>query len=147
MKSCTHSDIYRSETDDSEGEQLLSDTVYFLSDAHFKYHKEGPGALGPDEKRKRALFREFLLSIRGASRLYLVGDIFDFWFERRGVVPDYYGDILEPIGMLAAGGTGIFITGGNHDYWFDSYITDNYGVKVLPPVTIHEIQGLSLIHI
>ncbi len=123
----------------------MSDTVYFLSDTHFKYHQEGLRSLGPDEKRKRALFREFLLSIRGASRLYLVGDIFDFWFEHRGVIPGYYGDILESIGILAGSGTDIFITGGNHDHWFGSYLPETFGVRVLPTVAVHELQGRKVL--
>ena len=114
----------------------MSDTTYFLSDTHFKYHMKDP-----HEKRKRALFREFLQSIAGASHLYLVGDIFDFWFEYRSVIPRYYSNVLEAIGRLAESGTEIFITGGNHDYWFGSFLPDTFGVKVLPPVAIHDIQG------
>jgi UDP-2,3-diacylglucosamine hydrolase len=119
----------------------LSETVYFLSDTHFKHHKNGAGAPDPRETQRRALFREFLQSIEGASRLYLVGDIFDFWFEYRSVIPRYYVDILESIGRLAESGTEIYITGGNHDHWFGSYLPDAYGVKVLPVSAVHEIQG------
>ena len=114
----------------------MSDTVYFLSDAHFKYSKQDPL-----ESTKRALFRNFLLSIEGASRLYLVGDIFDFWFEYHSVIPKYYGDVLDAIGRLAGSGTEVFITGGNHDHWFGSYLPDTLGVKILPSATVHEIQG------
>lgn len=119
----------------------MSDTVYFLSDTHFKYHNSGSQEHAPHETRKRALFREFLHSIEGSSRLYLAGDIFDFWFEYRSVIPRYYGDILESIGRLAESGTEVFITGGNHDHWFGSYLPDTLGVKILPAATIHEIQG------
>lgn len=119
----------------------MSDTVYFLSDAHFKYHKKGPEELDAREKKKRLLFRQFLGSIEGVSRLYLVGDIFDFWFEHPGVLTGYYGDILEALGRLTGSGTEVFITGGNHDHWFESYLPDNYGVKVLPATSLHEIQG------
>lgn len=114
----------------------MSDTVYFLSDTHFKYSSQDP-----HEKKKRALFGDFLASIEGASRLYLVGDIFDFWFEYRSVIPKYYGSVLEAIGRLARSGTEIFITGGNHDHWFGSYLPETLGVKILPASTIHEIQG------
>jgi UDP-2,3-diacylglucosamine hydrolase len=114
----------------------LSDTVYFLSDTHFKYHAEDP-----HESGKRARFRRFLASIEGASRLYLLGDIFDFWFEYRSVIPRHYPDILEALGRLADSGTGIFILGGNHDHWFGSYLPDTYGIEVLPQGTVHELQG------
>ncbi len=118
----------------------MSNTVYFLSDTHFKYHTKDPR-----EKRKRALFRDFLGSIAGASRLYLVGDIFDFWFEYRSVIPRFYGDVLEAIGRLAESGTEIFITGGNHDHWFGSFLPEMLGIKVLPGTAIHDIQGHRVI--
>ena len=119
----------------------MSDTVYFLSDTHFKYHKKGPEELDAPDKRKRILFRDFLRSIEGASRLYLVGDTFDFWFEHPGILTGYYGDILEAIGRLTGSGTKVYITGGNHDHWFGSYLPDTFGLEVLPVSTVHEIQG------
>jgi UDP-2,3-diacylglucosamine hydrolase len=114
----------------------LSDSVYFLSDTHFKYD-----AGNPRESNKRALFASFLRSIHGASRLYLVGDIFDFWFEYRSVIPKYYGDVLEAIGSLARSGTQVFLTGGNHDHWFGSYLPGTYGIEILPQGAVHDIQG------
>lgn len=119
----------------------MSDTVYFLSDTHFKYHKKGPEELDAPEKRKRILFRDFLRSIEGASRLYLVGDTFDFWFEHRDILSCYYGDILQAIGRLTGSGTEVYITGGNHDHWFESYLPETLGVQVLPLSVVHEIQG------
>jgi UDP-2,3-diacylglucosamine hydrolase len=114
----------------------LSDTVYFLSDTHFKYHMKDP-----HESKKRILFGEFLESIAGAERLYLVGDIFDFWFEYRSVIPRYYGDVLAYIAHLASSGTRILITGGNHDHWFGSFLTDTFGIEILGGDAVHQIQG------
>jgi UDP-2,3-diacylglucosamine hydrolase len=118
------------------GERRLSETVYFLSDTHFKYHAEDSL-----EKKKRSLFSRFLQSIEGCSRLYLVGDIFDFWFEYGSVIPRYYGNILDSIGRLAGTGTEVFLTGGNHDHWFGSYLPETYGIELLPPAAVHTIQG------
>jgi UDP-2,3-diacylglucosamine hydrolase len=114
----------------------LSDTVYFLSDAHFKYD-----ASDPRERDKRDRFRSFLESISGCPRLYLVGDIFDFWFEYRSVIPRYYQDVLDPLGRLVAGGTSVYIMGGNHDHWFGSFLKDSLGITVLEQPAVHEIQG------
>ena len=121
--------------------RALSDAVYFLSDTHFKYD----GA-EPREREKRDRFRSFIDSIAGCSRLYLVGDTFDFWFEYRSVIPKYYHDVLEPLGRLAAGGTEVFVMGGNHDHWFGPYLEDSLGMKVLPPgPAVHEIQGRKIV--
>jgi UDP-2,3-diacylglucosamine hydrolase len=114
----------------------LSDTVYFLSDTHFTYHTDDLR-----EREKRRLFMEFLGSIRGAARLYLVGDIFDFWFEYRSVIPRYYAEIVAALSVLASSGTRIFITGGNHDHWFGAYLPELTGAEILPDGTMHELQG------
>ena len=114
--------------------------VFFVSDTHFKF--DG-GSI--EEKRKRAYFLDFLEGIGGAPRLYLVGDIFDFWFEYRSVVPRYYREILDSLSGLKRRGTEIFMTGGNHDFWYGSYITDTLGFTVLPPLAVHELQGKRIV--
>jgi UDP-2,3-diacylglucosamine hydrolase len=120
-------------------EPIVRDAVFFTSDAHFRFD-----ATDPWERSRRDRFRSFLMSIRGASRLYLLGDIFDFWFESRGFVPRIYDDILEALADLKASGTAIHICGGNHDWWLGPHITDTLGFSVLPPIATHEMQGLRV---
>lgn len=117
----------------------MSETIYFLSDAHFKID-----ASLPSERRKRDFFLEFLSRMEGAPRLYLLGDIFDFWFESPSFVPPFYDDILAGLSRLRAGGTKIFICGGNHDYWLGPHIRDARGFEILEPFATHEIQGLRV---
>jgi UDP-2,3-diacylglucosamine hydrolase len=117
----------------------LKDSVIFLSDTHFTYH-----SIGKNESKKRAAFLEFLGRIRGVDRLYLIGDIFDFWFECRGSEPKYYDDILDGLYRLVQSGTGVFITGGNHDYWLGGYFGETLGVTVLPILSTHELQGRTV---
>jgi UDP-2,3-diacylglucosamine hydrolase len=114
----------------------LSDAVFFLSDTHFTYHTTTAG-----EKEKRRRFLDFLRSIRGARRLYLVGDTFDFWFEYESVIPRFYGDILLGLHETRSSGTDIFIMGGNHDHWLGSYLSDTLGIVVLPAKTTLDLQG------
>jgi len=114
----------------------LNDTVYFLSDTHFTYHTDD--AL---EKENRRCFIEFLATIRGAARLYLVGDIFDFWFEYRSVIPRHYGEIISALAALSASGTRLFICRGNHDHWFGDYLPETIGAVILKDPTVHSLQG------
>ncbi|RKZ07258.1 hypothetical protein DRQ05_03420, partial [bacterium] len=93
--------------------------VIFLSDTHFKHR-----VATDDERRKRRLFTSFIDDLEGLSRLYLLGDIFDFWFEHKGKEPGYYKDILRALSKLRNSGTRIFIIGGNHDYWLGNYIEE-----------------------
>ncbi len=114
----------------------MPEAAYFVSDAHFKFD-----AGAPRERLKRERFVAFLSGLRGASRLYLLGDIFDFWFESRGYVPPFYDDVLGAIAALRAGGTSVFIAGGNHDWWLGRHISGTLGLSVLPPLAIHDIGG------
>jgi UDP-2,3-diacylglucosamine hydrolase len=115
------------------------DSVFFLSDAHFKYD-----ASSPAERLKRERFISFIAGIDGASRLYLLGDIFDFWFEYASVVPRYYGDILDALSSLRNSGTEIYMAGGNHDFWLGSHLSGTLGFTILPLRATHTIQGVTV---
>lgn len=117
----------------------MRDSVFFVSDAHFKYD-----GMGVDERMKRKRFISFLAGIEGASKLYLLGDIFDFWFEYGSVVPRYYRDILDALAFLRKTGTEIYIAGGNHDFWLGSFISETLGFTILPPLVTHTIQGINV---
>jgi len=117
----------------------MSGPIFFISDTHFRYHK-----IGEKEIIKRKRFFKFLKEIRGASRLYLVGDIFDFWFEYKSSIPKYYWDILYNLQMLREDGTSIYITGGNHDCWLGPFIENEMGFEILPHVSTHKLQGKTI---
>jgi UDP-2,3-diacylglucosamine hydrolase len=117
----------------------LDKSIFFISDTHFAYHNTGE-----NESKKRSLFLEFLDRIRGAERLYLLGDIFDFWFEHGKSMPGYYDDVLEGLRRLVDSGTATFITGGNHDHWLGSYFPEKLGITVLPTMVTHELQGRTV---
>ncbi len=114
----------------------MNGSVIFVSDTHFKYRDSSA-----EEKAKKASFLEFLGRLEGASRLYLVGDIFDFWFEYRSVVPRYYRDVLEALSSLRRSGTEILLSGGNHDFWYGSFMSETLGFTLLPQLAVHDLQG------
>jgi|WetSurMetagenome_2_1015567.scaffolds.fasta_scaffold20978_3 UDP-2,3-diacylglucosamine hydrolase len=117
----------------------MKESVFFVSDTHFKFDGSESG-----ERMKRDRFISFLAGIEGASKLYLLGDIFDFWFEYGSVVPRYYRDVLDALSSLGKGGTEICIAGGNHDFWLGSYVSGTLGFEILPPLATHTIQGLAV---
>ena len=118
----------------------MKETVYFVSDTHFTYHT-GDG----DEREKRAAFLDFLESVRGAARLYLAGDIFDFWFEYRHVVPAHYEDILCGLARLRESGTRILLMPGNHDGWYGRHLVDTRGFEILRDTAEIDLQGRRVI--
>lgn len=97
--------------------------IYFLSDAHL-----GSRASADNRGREQRLCR-FLDSIRHeASAIYLLGDIFDFWFEYHNVIPKGYTRFLGKLSELSDAGIEIHFFTGNHDMWAFDYLHEECGV-------------------
>jgi len=91
--------------------------IYVVSDSHFGSDN---GRIPSSEREK--LFVEFLEKARGdADRLILLGDIFDFWFEYKHVIPSHFFRILKALDNFAAHIETHFVA-GNHDLWVDGFI-------------------------
>jgi UDP-2,3-diacylglucosamine hydrolase len=84
------------------------------------------------------LFIQWLDTIAAdAEELYLLGDIFDFWFEYGTVVPKGYTRLLGKLAELRDKGMKIFFFTGNHDMWMFDYFPRELGIPVLrEPVRI-----------
>jgi UDP-2,3-diacylglucosamine hydrolase len=110
--------------------------IYFLSDAHL-----GSRAIKSGRTQERRLV-SFLDSIKHkASAVYLLGDMFDYWFEYRNVVPKGYTRFLGKLSELTDMGVEIHFFTGNHDIWCTGYLTKECGVVMhYEPLTI-EIHG------
>ncbi len=99
--------------------------TFFVSDCHF------PSRHGAAEHRK-ATFLAFLDMVgRNGEALYLLGDIFDFWFEYREVIPRYHLDLLGELRELTLAGVGLTFIGGNHDYWAGRFWREEVGARVV----------------
>lgn len=97
--------------------------VYFLSDAHL-----GSLALKHRRTQERRLVR-FLDSVKDkASAIYLLGDMFDFWYEYKYVVPKGYTRFLGKISELTDMGVEVHFFTGNHDIWAYEYLEKECGV-------------------
>lgn len=93
---------------------------YFISDAHI-----GAGLTDAEPKLGR-----FLDSIRGrADSLYVLGDLFEFWFEYRRAIPKRGFRILCQLAELRRSGTGLFYLKGNHDFWFKDFLKRELGTE------------------
>ncbi len=102
-----------------------SKKIFFISDAHLGI---------PDYSQ--SLVREkhivsFLDSIKNdASDLFLLGDIFDFWFEYKTVIPRGYVRLLGKLAELSDDGVNIHYFTGNHDMWAFGYFEKELGLKM-----------------
>lgn len=106
--------------------------IYFLSDAHL-----GCRALKHGRTQERRLVR-FLDSIKDkAGAVYLLGDIFDFWYEYKRVVPRGYTRLLGKLSELTDLGVEVHFFTGNHDIWAYDYLEQECGAVVhREPLTV-----------
>jgi len=106
----------------------MSENIYFLSDAHLG--SESPQKEGLKEK-KLLTFLDFLVREK-ANSLYIVGDLFDFWFEYRKVIPQQYFPIISKLYEVTSNSIQVTYLLGNHDYWLGSFFSQYLGVKLFP---------------
>lgn len=110
--------------------------TYFISDVHL-----GAPALSNNAGRER-LFVDLLDQAgRDASEIYLLGDIFDFWYEYRKVVPRGFVRTLGKIAELTDRGIKVHFFTGNHDVWVDDYLPSEIGVIVHREPIVTTIAG------
>ena len=110
--------------------------IYFLSDAHL-----GSWAVEHGRMQERRLVR-FLDTIKTkAAAVYLLGDMFDFWYEYRYCVPKGYTRFLGKLSELTDMGVEVHYFTGNHDIWAYDYLERECGVVLhKKPVTV-ELYG------
>ena len=99
--------------------------IYFLSD----FHLGAPNAEASLEREKKIC--RFLDSIKtNAEEIFIVGDMFDFWFEYRQVVPKGYVRLLGKLAELTDAGIKIHFFVGNHDMWMNNYLQTELNIPV-----------------
>ncbi len=115
--------------------------VYFISDAHL--------GSGPNLDLRRRTLVDLLSGLKGrASHLYILGDLFDFWFEYRHAIPKGHFQVLAAIADLVVSGMPVAYFGGNHDFWCGSFLREEIGLDVhqQPAVVRHQGRRIFLAH-
>ncbi len=109
---------------------------YFVSDIHL-------GSGTPEEQRRvERSFLDFLKQIEGdAETLFLVGDIFDFWFEYNEVVPKGFVRVLGRLAELIDGGVRVIMLTGNHDMWIGDYLARECGISLFTEPRTFSLAG------
>jgi len=115
----------------------LPDRIVFIADAHL--------GIGDDSARRAENLAGFLRWLKGRiSHLYIVGDLFDYWFEYKSVIPSTAPRVVFELYNLKQAGVAVTMFGGNHDYWLGPYLRDSVGVTIVSDEAVVEHQGLSL---
>ncbi|MFI3332946.1 MAG: UDP-2,3-diacylglucosamine diphosphatase [Rikenellaceae bacterium] len=109
---------------------------YFASDTHL-------GAGSEQEQRStERLFVEWLERVsHDATAIFLCGDIFDFWYEYRRVVPRGFVRTLAKISEITERGVRVVFMVGNHDMWVRDYLTTECGMEIYTAPHTFELGG------
>ncbi len=110
--------------------------VYFISDCHL-----GARYISDPRAHESRIARWLLSLIGNASELYLLGDIIDYWFEYRYVVPRGYTRFFGALATLADAGVKITWVKGNHDIWLFDYLRDEIGITIEDGIFTRIIDG------
>ena len=110
--------------------------IYFASDQHLG--APTPKASLPREKK----FVAWLDTIKeDAGTIFLLGDLFDFWFEYKTVVPKGFVRVLGKLAELKDAGIDIYFFAGNHDLWMRDYFQKELNIPVFHKPQEFDING------
>ena len=110
--------------------------IYFLSD----FHLGAPNAADSLIREKKII--RFLDEIQAdAAQLFIVGDLFDFWYEYKKVVPRGYVRILGKLAEITDAGITVHFFVGNHDMWMKDYFQTELNISVYFEPADFEFNG------
>lgn len=113
--------------------------LYFASDFHL-----GTGGYAASREREDRIVR-WLDSIKAdAAELFLMGDVFDFWYEYKAVVPKGYIRFLGKLAELTDAGVKLYLFKGNHDMWMFDYFKNELGATIISDELTIERHGKKL---
>ncbi|MBL6874462.1 MAG: UDP-2,3-diacylglucosamine diphosphatase [Flavobacteriales bacterium] len=104
---------------------MKKEKIYFASDFHL-----GSPNYEESLKREKKIISWLNEIEKDAKKIYLLGDIFDFWFEYDKVVPKGFVRLLAKLADLVDKGIQIHFLVGNHDMWMCDYLEKEIGLKV-----------------
>jgi UDP-2,3-diacylglucosamine hydrolase len=110
--------------------------VYFVSDSHF-------GVPNHEKSLERErLFIQWLDEVKAdALEIYLMGDLFEFWFEYKTVVQKGYVRLLGKLAEITDAGIPVYFFRGNHDVWAFDYLHKELGFQIYPDTLVKDIFG------
>ena len=102
-----------------------STKIYFASDQHF-------GVPSHDESliREKKFIKWLDIVKQDAEAIFLLGDLFDFWFEYKKVVPKFFVRVLGKLAEIRDSGIPIYYFVGNHDLWMTDYFETELNIPV-----------------
>ncbi len=110
--------------------------LYFASDQHL-----GVPSHEASLKRERHFIKWLDIAKADAAAIYLLGDLFDFWFEYKTAVPKGYIRVLGKLAEITDSGIPVYLFTGNHDMWMFDYLPNEIGVEIIRDPIEREYNG------
>jgi len=110
--------------------------LYFASDIHL-----GAGGYNNSREREDRFVRWLDVIKTDAAEVFLMGDIFDFWFEYKTVVPRGYIRLLGKLAELSDSGVKLYFFKGNHDMWMFDYFVQELNATIISNELVIERGG------
>lgn len=118
----------------------MSHTVYFISDLHFG--ADSPYSKSIDREQEVAQWMEDAIT---GDTIYFLGDVFDYWYEYREVIPRGYSVFFAALRSAKDRGVTIIFHVGNHDMWMKDYFTKEFGIPTYFAPEYITIQGKNIL--
>ena len=99
--------------------------IYFASDLHL-----GVPDASASRDRERKFIKWLDLIAPDTKELFLLGDVFDFWFEYKRAIPKGFARLQGKLAELTDAGIIVHFFAGNHDMWLDNYFSDELGMRI-----------------
>ncbi|WP_236974453.1 UDP-2,3-diacylglucosamine diphosphatase [Membranihabitans maritimus] len=110
--------------------------VYFASDFHL--------GIQNSKEREKKIISWLDKAAVDADKIYLLGDLFDYWFEYKFHVPKGYVRFLGKLAEIQDSGISIEIFTGNHDVWMFKYFPEEFGIPVHREVRLEELGAKKI---
>lgn len=110
--------------------------TFFASDFHL-----GTDGMTSSAEREKLIVQWLDQSMPEMNALYLVGDVWDYWFEYGRVIPKGYSRLLGCLARIRDANIPVYYFTGNHDMWMFRYLTDEFDIPILRHPVVHTIDG------
>lgn len=114
----------------------MAKSIYFASDFHLGLDTSETSIV-----REKRILRWLDAIMEDTSELYILGDIFDYWFEYKEVVPKGYFRLLAKLAEFTDNAIPLHIFTGNHDMWMFDYLEKEIGAEIHRDPILKKIEG------
>lgn len=115
----------------------MKKNIYFASDFHLGIPNQARSLA-----REKKLVSWLEMARVDAAEIFLMGDLFDFWFEYKTAIPRGYARLLGKLAEITDSGIPVHLFRGNHDMWAFNYLTEELNIQLHRDPEFREFNGV-----